>query len=309
MSAVNHQISVKKHDFRLPKKFGKDQLRAIENLYENFARSLTSYLSTTTRMECEVVIQNVDIMRFAHYIQTVEDREVSVTFNITPLESAIEDIVMSAYFKPTIGFFLVDKLLGGTGTDLNIERDFTEIEVSLFDYFVGKLIPFFEESWSKYQDAIFAKKALEINPKFGQVFSNEDVVVVIVFKMRLGEELTQFTICLPSTELEVLLEKLQVKNSRLVKREHTKEHEYKQALLTSVKNVEVDLNIVLDEVDINLHDILQLEVNDIITLPKGLSAPVQVLIDNVVWFEAIMGETKQRKAVKIVKLVDKEKIG
>lgn len=310
MTTMNHNAGIKKHDFRLPKKFGKDQLRSIENLYENFARSVTSYLSTTTRLECEVVIQNIDIMRYAHYIQDVEDREVVFTFDVTPIEKTMQEMSMSAFFKPAIGFFLVDKFLGGSGTDVEIQREFTEIELALFEHFVKKLIPYIEESWSKYLDVMIAQRTIEANPKLVQVFTSEDVVIVIAFKAKLGDIETQFSICLPSMELETMLDKFQARNTRLVKRsEATKEIENKQALLNSIKNVEVDLNVVLDEVEINLHDILQLEVNDIITLPKGLNAPVQVLVDNVLWFEAIMGETKHRKAIKIAKLVEKEKVG
>ncbi|MBS3986733.1 MAG: FliM/FliN family flagellar motor switch protein [Erysipelothrix sp.] len=307
MTSHEERTRIKKHDFRSPKKFGKDQLRTIESLHESFAKSVTSYLSTSTRTDCEVLVHHVDIQRYGQYINGLDEREITVNFEIAPLEKSLNEITISAHFKPVIGFFLVDKYLGGKGHDVFMDREFTEIEMAIFEHFINKLTPTMEESWIKYLDVIIHRKNIEPNPKYAQVFLSEDVVVVVDFQVKLNDVISGFSLCFPSIELELMMDKFTSKNTRPLKRmDSAKESEYKQALLTSIKNVDVEMNVVLDEVELNLHDILQLEVNDIIPLSKELTSPITVMVDQTPWFEAVMGETKHRKAVKISKLIEKE---
>ena len=307
MTTVNTKLPTKKHDFRAPKKFGKDQLRTVESLHESFAKNLTSYLTTSTRIDCEVLVNNVEIKRFSQYTSTLEEREITVNYEITPIEKSLNEITMSASFKPNLGFFLVDKFLGGRGNDVFYDREFTEIEMAIFEHFLTKLNPYLEESWMKYLDVTINQKSLELNPKFAQVFLNEDVVVIVEFLVKLGEVTSGFSLSFPSIELELMMDKFYNKSARPIKRMDTsKEIEYRQALLASIKNVDVEMSVVFDEIELNLHDVLQLEVNDIIPLGKELNSSVSVLVDNIPWFEAQMGETRHRKAVKVTKLIEKE---
>ena len=307
MTTLSSKSPYKKHDFKAPKKFGKDQLRTVESLHESFAKNLTSYLTTSTRFDCEVQVSHVEIKRFSHYAATLEEREITVNYEIVPFEKSLNEMIMSASFKPNLGFFLVDKFLGGRGNDVFYDREFTEIEMAIFEHFLTKLNPYLEESWMKYLDVSINQKALEINPKFAQVFLSEDVVVIVEFLVKLGEVTSGFSLSFPSLELELMMDKFYNKNLRPIKRmDTTKEIEYRQALLASMKHVEVEMNVVLDEIELNLHDVLQLEVNDIIPLGKALSSPVTVLVDHIPWFEAQMGETRHRKAVKVSKLIERE---
>lgn len=307
MTILNRKSPHKKHDFKAPKKFGKDQLRTVESLHESFAKNLTSYLTTSTRFDCEVHVSHVEIKHFSQVAATLEEREITVNYEIIPFDKSLNEMSISASFKPNLGFFLVDKFLGGRGNDVFYDREFTEIEMAIFEHFLTKLNPYLEESWMKYLDVSINQKTLEINPKFAQVFLSDDVVVIVDFVVKLGEVTSGFSLSFPSLELELMMDKFYNKSSRPIKRMDTnKEIEYRQALLASMKHVEVEMNVVFDEIELNLHDVLQLEVNDIIPLGKAMTSPVTVLVNHIPWFEAQMGETRHRKAVKVSKLIERE---
>ena len=50
--AVEEKQTIKEYDFKSPKKFTKEQLKAMDGLHETFSRLLSSYLSGILRIGC-----------------------------------------------------------------------------------------------------------------------------------------------------------------------------------------------------------------------------------------------------------------
>ena len=296
--------SVRLYDFRSPKKFGKDQLRIIEDLHETFARNLSSYLSALTRLYCEVQITHIEKQRYYEYTSTAQELAICANFDLVPLDESIDELNMLVTINPDIGYFLIDKLLGGNGEGSALNRDFTEIECALFESLLSKLSRQIEMSWMKHLEVDARMKSLETNPRVIQLMMPEEIVLVVEYQVIIGEMNSKLKVLLPSLTLETLMEKFTPKFIR-----NNKKHDESQkaAILNSLKIAEVELKVVLDEIELDLHDILQLEVNDIIPLSKRYDSNVTLNVDDSPWFEAKMVETKHRKAIKIERLIEKER--
>lgn len=310
MNHTNHDTieNVKKYDFRSPKKFGKEQLRTIEDLHETFVRNLSSYLSALTRLYCEVQITHIEKQRYYEYTNTAQELAICANFDLVPLDESIDEINMLVTINPDLGYFLIDKLLGGNGEGIDLNRDFTEIECALLENLFGKLARQIELSWMKHLEIEARMKSLETNPRVIQLMMPEEIVLVVECQVVLGELNSKLKVLLPSLTLETLMEKFTPKFVRNNKRhDESKEEIQKTAILNSLKIAEVELKVVLDEIELDLHDILQLEVNDIIPLSKRYDSSVTLNVDDSPWFEAKLGETKHRKAVKIERLIEKER--
>lgn len=300
--------NIKKVDFRSPKKFGKEQFRTLEDLHETFARNLSSYFSALTRLYCEVQIIQIEKHRYYEYINSAQELAVCANYELVPMDESIDELSMLVTFNPDIGFFLIDKLLGGTGDQYDLNREFTEIESALLENLLTKLTRQIEMSWMKHLEIDASMKSLETNPRMIQLMMPEDIVLIVECKVTLGEIDSSFKILLPSLALESMMEKFTPKFVRTTKRhDESKEEIQKNAILNSLKSAEVELKVVLDEIELDLHDILQLEVNDIIPLSKRYDSNVTLNVDDTPWFEARLGETKQRKAVRIEHLIEKER--
>lgn len=300
--------NVKKYDFRSPKKFGKEQLRTIEDLHEALARNLSSYLSALTRIYCDVQITQIEKYRYYEYTNNAAELAICANFDIIPIDESLDELNMLLTINPDIGYFLIDKLLGGNGEGYELNRDFTEIECSLLENLLSKLSRQVEMSWLKHLEIEARLKSLETNPKVIQLMMPEDIVLVVECSVIIGELNSSLKILLPSLVLETLMEKFTPKFVRTTKRhDESKEEIQKNAILNSLKVADVELKVILDEIDLDLHDILQLEVNDIIPLSKRYDSNVTLNVDDVPWFEAKLGETKHRKAIKIERHIEKER--
>jgi flagellar motor switch protein FliM len=308
MSKVSWQrtTDIKKVDFRSPKKFKKEQYKSLESLHETLARNLTSMITALTRHFSEITIVSIEKMRYLEYSNLLPERVIMANVDLVPSDVSIDEISMMISIQPEIGFFLIDRLLGGNGDNLCLQREYTELELSVLDAFLRRFDHPIEMSWSKYLEIETRFKALEANPRMVQLMALEDVVLVVTYRIIIGNITSTITLCLPSLPMELLIEKFTPRYIRPVKRlGESKDEASRMAILQSLKNADVELCVTLDQIELDLHDILQLEVNDVIPLNKHYDSNVVLSVDEIPWFEAKLGETKLRKAIKIERLIER----
>src|ERR1700736_4603321 len=121
------------YDFRRPDRIAKDQLRAIQLLHENFARSLASSLSAYLRAYVAVNLIAVEQLSFLEFSQCLPSPSCLVTLDMKPFEgAAVLEI------NPALVFPIIEMLLGGsTKSLLKVNREITEIEQSVLDGLFG----------------------------------------------------------------------------------------------------------------------------------------------------------------------------
>src|ERR1700688_5206006 len=117
------------YDFRRPDRIAKDQLRAIHNLHENFARSLASSLSGYLRAYVAVNLVSVEQLSFMEFTHCLPSPTCMISLGMQPFDgNAVLEI------NPTLVFPILEMLLGGSGkVPTKINREITEIEQSIME--------------------------------------------------------------------------------------------------------------------------------------------------------------------------------
>ncbi len=107
---------IKKYDFRRPDKFGKDQLRTLEIIHENFSRLLNNFLSGYLRTYIEVDVLSTQGMTYSEFSNSVSNPAILGIVKFSPLDGQIIiDIAVD------VAFAMIERVLGGagkTGADL-----------------------------------------------------------------------------------------------------------------------------------------------------------------------------------------------
>ena len=111
------------YDFKHPNRVNKDQLRTIESLHDNFANHLGSAYSAYTRSMVDVDLVAVDQITYSEYIMSLSTPSCSYVFHMDPLEGA--GVIN---FNSSVAFFIVDRIFGGVGKNLETERELNGIE-------------------------------------------------------------------------------------------------------------------------------------------------------------------------------------
>lgn len=294
-----HLRKVKDYDFRTPKKLTKEQLRVLLRIHENFARHLSSYLSGVLRTYCEISVTTIEELPYYEHNNTLGDSVMIGVFDVKPVEgSVLVDVSNSVTFS------LVDRLLGGAGVGYVPEHEFTEIELSLMGKVFGQVAVYLKEAWSNLVEAEAEFQQIEINARLIQSMPTEEVVAVVLFSVAIGSVKGVMGLCVPCINLEGILDQLG-KNKLLPKRQadQTLEEQHREAMLAHIKSSALSLRCELGKTRLNIRDVANLQPGDVIRLGREADSLVKVLVGEKPWFYGALGISRNRKAVKIVKII------
>lgn len=286
---------IKPYDFRRPSKFSKDQLRTLEMLHESFSRSLSLYLSSRLRTVVHCSIAGADQLPYGEYIQSVPIPSFIVVYTMESLNgTALLEISNSIIFS------MVDRLLGGPGRVIKKNRELTDIEMSIIEDIVDRILELLGEAWSSIINTSPVRSGIETNPQFiQQIVPLSSVVALISFSIQIGDSASGFmNLCIPSEMLEAILPKLNAR--QWFSRKGSRQEEIIQRLKNKLENIEVPIVVELGKAEITFKELLNLKVGDIIKLDTLVMDPLLVKVGDQPKYLGRPGKVGKNIGVKIL---------
>lgn len=261
-SAQKEQKKVKIYDFRRPDKFSKDQIRTLQMIHETFARLTTTALSAQLRALVSVHVASVDQLTYEEFVRSIPNPTTLAVINMDPLKgSSVLEI------DPSITFTIIDKLFGGTGEATKLSRELTDIELSVMEGIVVRILGNLRESWSNVIDLRPRLGNIETNPQFAQVVPPNDMVVLITLETKVGEVEGMTNLCLPYITIEPIISKLSAQYwFSNIRKGATDEN--LQVIQSRLERVALDVVSEIGMVDVTMQEVLNLQVGDVIKLPQ-----------------------------------------
>lgn len=287
----------KVYDFRRALRFSKDHFRSLSRIHENFARLLTSLLSTQLRTYVQITVASVDQLPYEEFVRSVPAMTVLNVFESAPLEGR-----MVIEVNPNIAYAMLDRMLGGFGAGMNKIDNLTEIESKLISQLFEKFLEPFKEAWSSVVDIDPEMQAFEINTQFLQMASPNDTVVVISLSTAIGETSGMMNVCIPHLTLEPILSILSSRQMISKKHESFSEEDAKK-LESQIKWAPITLKAILGEATLTIDDVLELGEDDVIPLNRRLEDPLVVKVEESPKFLAQPGKKNQHLAVQIMEII------
>ncbi|MDR3354947.1 MAG: flagellar motor switch protein FliM [Synergistaceae bacterium] len=284
---------LKLYDFRRPDKFSKDQLRAIQMIHESFCRSLTTSLSTMVRSMVSVEVVAVDQLAYDEFIHSIVQPTVIGILEMYPLSgNAILEI------NNQLTFAIIDRLLGGKGEPLRKPRDLTDIERTVIERVIMKILEHLEESWSTVVDIRFRFETMESNPFFVQVCPGTDMVLLVTMKIQIGEIQGIMNFCVPYFVIEPLIDKLS--SQQWFSSTGRKNIEgVRETLEERLNEVSVPLALELGHSVISLGDVIQMQPGDVVRLDGSTDELLGLRVGNRVKFLSAPGVFNKNYAAQI----------
>lgn len=296
---------IKEYDFRSPKKFTKEQLRTMDSLHENLSRLFSSYFSGVLRAFCEVTVLQIEEQRYYEFNNALPDSALIGLMELQPANPHIDGSTILVDIAPQIAYFMIDRLLGGSGDAVSFTRDFSEIELAIMKHEFDKLSHYIQESWKDYLELSCELTSVETNTRLIQVYAPEDIVVIVALNVRIRKLEGTITICIPAVGLEEMMGDFVSKYTKMVKRttDENKESIRKSLIMSALVQSDLEVKAVVHEIELDLSDILQLQINDVIPLDRNVNSDICLKVDNQPWFFAKLGSIKSNKAVKLTNLM------
>ena len=294
--SVNDTRKIKIYDFKRPDKFSTEQTRTIKMMHETFARQTTTTLSAQLRTLAHVHVATVEQLTYEEFIRSIPTPTTLAVINMDPLPgSAVLEI------DPAITFSIIDRLFGGKGQSIKIQRELTDIEGSVMEGIIVKILANMREAWNLVIDLRPRLGTIETTPQFAQIVPPNDIVILVTLEVKVGDEEGMMNFCLPYTTVEPVVSKLSTQYwFTSVRRSSTTQH--MAILKDKLSNVEVDLVADIGSLDITVRDVLNLNIGDVIRLPSvQVGDPFTLSVGNRKKFYCQPGVLGKKVAVQILK--------
>jgi flagellar motor switch protein FliM len=297
---------IKSFDFRFNKrmdKFSTNQLQTLRTLHDNFTRLLNNSLSVYLRTRVEASIVAIDQINYGDFIASIGLPSILSIFSMEPLPgSGIVQVDLNLVFS------IIDRLLGGPGWYPQKLRDLTDIERTLMQRFMARMLNSYRESWNYLLTLSLKIEALDSNPQFiPRIIPLDQIVALVTCELKVGDMTGLMNFCLPYQVLQQLgtqLSDFQWSPSVVSGRGMTQEDITQ--LTRNVERAPVAVKVELGKTVVSLRDLIALQPGDLVLFDKPVGEPLAVCVNDREKFKVFPGVNRDRLAVRVSQIVESE---
>ncbi|RKX91877.1 MAG: flagellar motor switch protein FliM [Spirochaetes bacterium] len=299
VSQTQEKRKIKIYDFKRPDKFSKEQIRTVSIMHETFARLTTTALSAQLRSLVHVHVASVDQLTYEEFIRSIPNPTTLGIINMDPLKgSAILEI------DPAITFSIIDRLFGGQGESTKVTRDLSDIEQSVMENIIVRILGNLREAWSQVIDLRPRLGQIETNPQFAQIVPPTEMVVLVTLETKVGEVEGMMNFCIPYLTIEPIISKLSAQYMySSVRSGSTTEN--LNILKDRLSTIEVMVIAEIGSMNLTVRDVLSLQKGDVIRLPNvRVNDPMVLKVGNRDKFLCRPGVVGSKVAVQITRKLE-----
>lgn len=264
------------YNFRRPDRVSKEQIRSLHFLHDRFARNVSTSLSAYLRAVTEVSIVSVEQFTYSEFLMSVPDPTAFYGLAIPPAEGlgALE-------MNPVVAFTMIDRMLGGSGQRVAVNRALTEIEQNVVDGVIKVILDNLTETWSPLVPVQFRMNGRETRPQMLQVAAPNEAMILLVFDIRVGEARGMLNLCIPTAVIESFGASF---TQGYYRTRRLPSEDERRALLENLGRVPMPVTALL-ETQLTTRELLALRPGDVVSLGVPVGRPVSVHVRQLPAFE------------------------
>ncbi|BDF35686.1 flagellar motor switch protein FliM [Lachnospiraceae bacterium] len=296
----------KKYDFKSPKKFTKDKLKLLKGIYDNYGRLASSRLNGVLRTACEMEVLSVEEQRYFEFSNILSENDVMMMLNLK-LPDESKNPPMMVHISQKLMVNMIDRMLGGTGDDDDVDSSYTytEIESALYRKVMKYMLDITKDAWGNYIKINLGEQRLEENPGLFQEISLDEPVAIVLLNVKMQSIDGRITICIPGNLLMNIF-------NIIDKRKHI-EGAYderidnsRELIMSRLNRSAMEIRAELGEAKLSMREVCGLKVGDVIDLNKPKESDIVLYVEEQPWFKGKLGAHNKNAAVKIKRCIQQE---
>ncbi len=276
-NAAKNSVSYEIYDFRRPDKFSKEQLRTLQMLHETFARLAGSGLSAYLRAPVTIDLISLEQVPYEEYLRSISQS----VFTIMSLPPLTGQAVLEIEFG--LVFTMIDRMLGGPGKAIN-RTVLTDIERPLVRQMVERMFSSLKSAWEGVVIVNPGIEGMETSAQFVQIAPPNDIVVTILFEVKIGTQRSAMSLCIPYLVLKPITAKLSAQKW-FASSSRKQNAASRRMISSSISTASVDCAINLGSTEINIGEFLGLQEGDVLKLDRKVEDDLTMLVGKVAKFE------------------------
>lgn len=290
---AQEERQLKDYDFARPSKFSKEHLRTLVFIFEHYARLLSTNLPVYLRKNVQVEVMHSEAATYQEFSNSLSNPVLLGVVNFAPLEGNI--IIELA---TSLGYAMVDRMLGGDGQPLDKPREFTEIELTIVERILTVCTNLLVEPWQSVQQLEPMLDRIESNSQFAQFVTPNEMTSIVTMNIKIGNTEGLMNICIPYTVIEPVIDKVNTKywySTAQIKDDGI----YREVMEESIRKAKIPVRAIMGKSAISVNDFIHLQPGDIIKISTRIEDELDVYVGNIKKFSAIPGAYEDSYAVKI----------
>ncbi len=283
------------YNFKRPDKFSKDQLRALETIHEAFARNCGLLFTSFLRTNVEIDVVSVDQLTYNELVRSMP-RPISV--GIIEGQPFVGQMLLGISHEVTM--CIIDRMLGGTGSNRNKPKDLSDIESNMMQRTFGKVLKHLSDSWKGIAPVKYNLKAFEESYHLIQITPPGEIVAAITLEVTIGnQDSGLISLCYPYPMLEHYIESLSSSHLFSTKDSEHDESEptFEKELLEKMHYANVPVAVLVGGTSMSVRQMLELKPNDVIRLDRLAGSDLLLCLNHKPKFFCQPGTLRQNMAV------------
>ena len=272
----------------------------MEIIFEHYGRLLYTNLPAYLRKNVQVDVRNSEAVVYSEFANALSNPVLLGIVDFAPLQGN-----MILELAPSLGYAIIDRLLGGTGETLEKKREFSEIEITIIERIITICIDLLIEPWKNVIQLEPRLERIETNSQFAQIISPSEMIAIVTLNLKIGDVEGLMNICLPFITLEPVMDKLNTKYWYSTMQEKD-DKSYEETIEALIAKAKIPIKAVLGTSSISVNDFVNLQKGDIIKLNSGIEDELTIYVGNINKFKALPGSSSDNYAVRVTSIIREE---
>jgi flagellar motor switch protein FliM len=280
-------------DVRQAGQIGREQLGAINQLHENFARNLSTSIGGYLRIVFDCSMVSAEHLTYREYLQRVPEKTYLASCNLSPV-----DATAVLQLDLAICYPIIDVMLGGEGKSTEMTRDITEIEEQVLEGIIRIVCRELQTSWQAIKlEFNFEKRQQLLQTQ--RLMPPEEKNLCLSFEIKMSESSGTLNIAIPAVVSNALLRKISSDFSYQRPRGPLEARlQLQRKLLDCIFPVELSM----PHLQVPLQNLTGLVPGDMLSFSRSASAPAVMLVEDVRLCSASPVRVNARRAARVLSL-------
>ena len=280
-------------DIRQAGQIGAEQLRAINQLHEHFARNLTTSLGGFLRVVFDCRLVSAEHLTFREFLQRLPEKTYIASCELAPFGST-----GVLQFDLGIVFPIIDIMLGGEGKPGEISRDLTDIEEQILESIVRIICRDLQTSW----------QAIHLEFNFGttqqvaqaqRLMPPEEKNLCLSFEIKLADASGSLNVAVPALVSNALLRKISADTSYQPPRAQVA---FREQIRQRLLRCPLPVELTMPQLGVPLEALSHLAPGDVLPFRRSALAPAIMEVGEVPLCSAVPVRVLSRRAARVVEL-------
>jgi flagellar motor switch protein FliM len=278
-------------DVRRAGQIGREQLKAITQLHEGFARSLTHSLGAYLRVVFAVGLVSAEHLTYREFLERIPETTYLASCKLEPM-----GVTGALQLDLKVAFPIIDLLLGGEGKTLAATREITEIEEQIVESVARIVCRELGTAWQAVNLEVGFDKRIEPGEAY-RLLSPGDKILSLSFEITMLEVRGGLNLAVPVSVSHALLRKISAAwSARRPRGQSESRTQLKHRLLECPFSLELGVN----ELKADVGELSRLAPGQLLSLRRSTAQPASLLVAGVEMFRALPARSGDTRAAQVL---------